>query len=515
MSKTKQRNVTLLGLIDSDLEDELLGRCDTKSTSRILPATEQTIKKGRGRPKIAPMKVTKSQASARRSSGRLEAKGKKPVARRGRRPALADKTNQQDAQETEEVDEFAKGDVVMEDVVVEESVVMAKTVEGAAGRRKAPSKSVPVVEIKKSLEKPKSRPGRKKAVSKQQLNEDPCPEKVILESQVPEIEIDASMMDIIEESVAATAHNAKAGSRYVQHSVQRRRAGSTSDTERGDPSLRRKLGDMTKKYDALHIKYQDLREIGVKEAERTYDRLKKQCEEKEKTFNKLLASMEADITTANSQAKESKALKKNVNAKSTEIVLLQAQITQLNTSLAGSKAETMALLAEKKTLSADNKSLSAKLAANRAVAVAVESATEKSRVPGSAVKANGGIRLVGSVEAAQTAAYAQLKEDLYCDLTGLIIRSVKREENEDVFDCIQTGRNGTLHFKLQVANEDNEGYEDAEFHYIPQLDPSRDKAMIELFTELSADYLVDEVSFTRDKAGAFYARVVDILTKKV
>lgn len=36
-----------------------------------------------------------------------------------------------------------------------------------------------------------------------------------------------------------------------------------------------------------------------------------------------------------------------------------------------------------------------------------------------------------------------MKEDLYADLTGLIVRGVKREPDEDVYDCIQTGRNGS------------------------------------------------------------------------
>ena len=38
---------------------------------------------------------------------------------------------------------------------------------------------------------------------------------------------------------------------------------------------------------------------------------------------------------------------------------------------------------------------------------------------------------------------AKMKENLYSDLTGLIIRGVKRKEGEDEYDCIQTGRNGS------------------------------------------------------------------------
>ena len=36
-----------------------------------------------------------------------------------------------------------------------------------------------------------------------------------------------------------------------------------------------------------------------------------------------------------------------------------------------------------------------------------------------------------------------LKEELYRDLTGLIITSVKRKDGEDEYSCIQTGRNGS------------------------------------------------------------------------
>lgn len=99
---------------------------------------------------------------------------------------------------------------------------------------------------------------------------------------------------------------------------------------------------------------------------------------------------------------------------------LQNKIAQLAASIAQTQSE--------------NKTLSAKLAANRTAAA--ESATTKA--PGTAVKPSGGIRVMGGTDAA-----AQLKENLYSDLTGLIIRSVKQEAEDDVFDCIQTGRNGS------------------------------------------------------------------------
>jgi Tfp pilus assembly protein FimV len=136
--------------------------------------------------------------------------------------------------------------------------------------------------------------------------------------------------------------------------------------------------------------------------------------------------MKADLATQTSLARESRELKKKLNAQSSELAALQLQLGQMAASLNEAQAQ--------------NKTLSAKLAANRTVATSVESANAP-KVPGSAMKAGGGIRMIGSAEAAQAAQAAQLKEDLYSDLTGLIIRSVQRKADEDVFDCIQTARN--------------------------------------------------------------------------
>jgi hypothetical protein len=146
----------------------------------------------------------------------------------------------------------------------------------------------------------------------------------------------------------------------------------------------------------------------------------------------LIASLKADLAAQCSQLKESRDLKKLVDIQTADISKLQAKVAQLTTSLSDAHIE--------------NKTLSAKLAANRNLTASVESV--KGKGPGSAVKANGGIRLIGSVEVAQAAQTAQLKEDLYSDLTGLIIRDVKREAEDDLYDCIQTGRNGSKSFGL-------------------------------------------------------------------
>lgn len=63
----------------------------------------------------------------------------------------------------------------------------------------------------------------------------------------------------------------------MELSTTRRQNSADSDLE--DVSVRRQLGELKERYERLEEKHKDLREIGIKEAERNYDRLKKQSDE--------------------------------------------------------------------------------------------------------------------------------------------------------------------------------------------------------------------------------------------
>lgn len=106
-------------------------------------------------------------------------------------------------------------------------------------------------------------------------------------------------------------------------------------------------------------------------------------------------------------------------------------------------------LAEART---EIKTLTAKLNAARAAeaTATAQAQVAAARVPGSAMKpsAMGGRGLdAGQVQVAQN---AKLRENLYSDLTGLVITGVKRDGPEDVYDCIQTGRNGSKSILLDT-----------------------------------------------------------------
>jgi chromosome segregation ATPase len=137
----------------------------------------------------------------------------------------------------------------------------------------------------------------------------------------------------------------------------------------------------------------------------------------------LIVSLKAEIASQSSLAKESRGLKRKVESQIEEMATLKAQVAQLKASLDEAHSQ--------------NKTLSTKLAANRGATASLDNANSK--VPGS----NGG------VNAGQA---AQLKEDLYSDLTGLIIRGVKREAEDDTFDCIQTGRNGSKFPRMSYSH---------------------------------------------------------------
>ncbi|CAG8225693.1 unnamed protein product [Penicillium olsonii] len=262
----------------------------------------------------------------------------------------------------------------------------------------------------------------------------------------------------------------------------------------GDPELRRRLGELNKKHDALEIKYRNLREIGIVEANTNLEKLRKQSETITAASNELVASLRAELDSQRKQGAQSRGLQKQLKDRDAEMARLKADADEARAQLASAQSE--------------SKALQTKLAAARSTAASLEGA---SKVPGSAIKGGAANRAnaAASAEAAQAAQLAQLKEDLYSDLTGLIIRDVKDKDAENVYDCIQTGINGTLHFHLAVPKESSD-FDNAEFQYLPLLDANRDRDLVNMLP----DFLTVDITFKRGQAAKFYTRVIDALTKR-
>jgi len=147
-----------------------------------------------------------------------------------------------------------------------------------------------------------------------------------------------------------------------------------------------------------------------------------------------------ELAVTKSRASDSSSLRSQIQSLTTENARLGTENARLN---ADNRTSTTSLHEAQNEI----KSLKAKLEIARAA-----QASEQ-KVPGSAAKTAPVSRKQDAAAAAgatQETMLLKLKEDLYSDLTGLMIRSVKRIEREDVYDCIQTGRNGSKSFFLSI-----------------------------------------------------------------
>jgi len=115
---------------------------------------------------------------------------------------------------------------------------------------------------------------------------------------------------------------------------------------------------------------------------------------------------------------------------------LKAQVEEAQAKVAASQSEV--------------KSLQTKLAAARNTAVSLENAA---KAQGGTIR--GGIanrsNVAANAEAIQAAQVSQLKQELYGDLTGLVILDVKPRQSDYLYDCIQTGINGSKCFNGSSA----------------------------------------------------------------
>jgi chromosome segregation ATPase len=126
----------------------------------------------------------------------------------------------------------------------------------------------------------------------------------------------------------------------------------------------------------------------------------------------FIAELKEEIAELTKQAQELQQLQSQVSANEAQIETLQTELAETDQALAQAKSE--------------NKALYSKLAASRHI-----EPNNKGSAAGSRTAAG------------ENNPIAQIKEELYADLTGLIVRDVRRVDKEDIFDCIQTGRNGS------------------------------------------------------------------------
>ncbi|KAI5466553.1 chromosome segregation protein Csm1/Pcs1-domain-containing protein [Mariannaea sp. PMI_226] len=468
----------LAGLVGSDTEPDL----DAFDSFEIQAARNRqsmsVTKKIRGRP-LALNKVAKSTPATGRPRGRPATKSVLETPRE----SFAEIHASSISRNTRQAGKQTQDDTIEPEAVVEPLLTAPMQAKKTRGRPKLIGSTIKdaVSEeasgVPATATRPRGRPSR--------LRQAATPPEEIPETQGDDVEIETTEGPKSMDINAFTQHEEPS-----QLSTDPAEIAAMYDSS--EVSLRRRLGDLTKKYENLEARHKSLRDVGVKEAEQNFDRLRKQAEERTAAANKLIAELKQELAAQTALARESEGLRSELEKSDARTSSLENDMEALNGSLAQARNEV--------------KTLSTKLSAYR-------SGENNARVPGSALKSQSAASRTALAEAAHAAQHAaQAKEDLYGDLTGLILRGLKQEETEDVFDCIQTGRNGTLHFKLAVESVDQaDGYEDVQFTYRPQLDPDRDGELMDILP----DYLVEEITFPRHQASKFYARVIKSLTERL
>lgn len=149
--------------------------------------------------------------------------------------------------------------------------------------------------------------------------------------------------------------------------------------------LRRKLTDLRRQHDSLLEKYSKMKCKRTTQAEELLASYKTRAEERYKASDEVIASLTKELEDASKLAHEAKQVKREPD-RSREIESLQSQL--------------MAALNEGDMLSA-------------------------------------------KLHARSTGPFNKYKEDIYADLSGLLVRDMKLEDDSVTYDCIHSGKNGS------------------------------------------------------------------------
>jgi hypothetical protein len=185
--------------------------------------------------------------------------------------------------------------------------------------------------------------------------------------------------------------------------------------------------ELTKKYENLQLKYESLEDLGKNDAETNFEKLKRASDQKAKDANELISSLKKELSD----------VRKSSSAVTSETSGLQKQVSSLTASNDKITTERDELKEKLKVSQNEIKSMEAKLIAAR------------QQLSSSVLEAKAQVTAASKLNSSSTAGLgdahkeAKMKENLYADLTGLIVCGVKRMDGEDVYDCIQTGRNGS------------------------------------------------------------------------
>lgn len=252
----------LLRMVDSDLEDES-SDLSLAVKSRVAATTIMAPKK-RGRPAGSTNKVTKpaQKSTSCRTSGRLAAAAAEEIQQSPQ--ALSDGSNEQRTgtkDTTPDVEEKPKRGRPRTTKAATKSTDIEHENEAAVIHDAPPQPSVPST---------RGRPGRKPASAKTEIPETQLPNAMDVDEEGPD-----ELEELPSRPSSGSSNVTARGSASSPLKSQ-----PAADADMNDSALRRRLGELTRKHEALETKYRQLQEVGTREAERNFDRFKKQADER-------------------------------------------------------------------------------------------------------------------------------------------------------------------------------------------------------------------------------------------
>lgn len=279
------------GLVDSD-DDDLMQLTENESAPFPDVRHEPPVKKRRGRPRISHDDASETQpaAQAKKRGTTAEAPEEAPAVkkpgRRGR-PRGSSRTadnaagqaraaiTQEPPEDEDAHDQENEDPLAPRDTKATLTTNDAKPAPARRGRGRPPN-ATKQKGTDGEFEYTPTRAGTQRQdaepeVGDSQQNEEPAPE-VVDEAVLPD-----PPPPYASSSVVKTARARLATIRNTQGSPQKRKSGVGAE-QSGDPELRRRIGDLTKKHDLLESRYRNLREIGIVEANSNMEKLRKQCE---------------------------------------------------------------------------------------------------------------------------------------------------------------------------------------------------------------------------------------------
>ena len=299
--------------MEEDAHDGDMDALPTPDSNQDISAPVGRGPATRGRPKAAATMPAKVKANPRRLSGRL-AVVKKEVPKKKRtavkRVALKEQKNRGNRQPNEVgIDEDrARGELDGHDSTASVDELVTKEQTPKRGRPAKKQVEASVVQESKIVENdgefeytptvvrqtnPHKKPsqGKQAAAGKRNPSADPLyVSRVIPETQAAPMDLDSSNFPdegadpqhVVPDSVPQKSGGKGTNSRMRQPPLSTNHARSASDVEAShdDSATRRRLAEMTKKFENLDMRYKTLKEVGIKEAQVNFERLKEQSEGK-------------------------------------------------------------------------------------------------------------------------------------------------------------------------------------------------------------------------------------------